>query len=99
MPDQLADARHGNESAISPVHVQGRWLGRPVVADAPAIADVPVLDTPEPADLPMTYELDRASLLTDDGDGGWVGEITAPQPVAWVDGRLLILEGSALARA
>lgn len=35
----------------------------------------------------------------DDGHGGWVGEITDPQPVAWVDGRLTILEGSALARS
>jgi beta-fructofuranosidase len=33
-----------------------------------------------------------------DGDGGWVGEITDPQPVAWIDGRLTILEGSALVR-
>lgn len=35
----------------------------------------------------------------DDGHGGWVGEITDPQPVAWIDGRLTILEGSALARS
>lgn len=27
----------------------------------------------------------------DDGDGGWVGEITNPKPVGWVDGRLAIL--------
>ncbi len=26
----------------------------------------------------------------DDGNGGWVGEITDPQPVRWVDGRLAI---------
>lgn len=26
----------------------------------------------------------------DDGDGGWVGEITDPQPVHWVEGRLAI---------
>ena len=25
-----------------------------------------------------------------DGDDGWVGEITDPQPVQWVDGRLAI---------
>jgi hypothetical protein len=31
-----------------------------------------------------------------DGHGGWVGEITDPQPVGWVDGRLAILESSAL---
>lgn len=27
----------------------------------------------------------------DDGDGGWVGEITDPRPVAWTDGRLEIV--------
>lgn len=26
----------------------------------------------------------------DDGQGGWVGEITDPQPVRWVDGRLTV---------
>lgn len=32
----------------------------------------------------------------DDGQGGWVGEITDPRPVGWVDGRLAILEHSRL---
>ena len=32
----------------------------------------------------------------DDGQGGWVGEITDPQAVGWVDGRLTILESSSL---
>jgi hypothetical protein len=77
--DQLPDGRPGNESAISPVHVQGRWLGRPVVADAPAIADVPVVATPEPADRPMTFELDLASLLTGSGFGG--GDRAVPERV------------------
>lgn len=26
----------------------------------------------------------------DDGNGGWVGEITDPQPVEWIDGRLAV---------
>lgn len=26
----------------------------------------------------------------DDGDGGWVGEISDPQPISWVDGRLAV---------
>lgn len=29
----------------------------------------------------------------DDGHGGWVGEITDPQPVEWIDGRLTIQPG------
>lgn len=34
-----------------------------------------------------------------DGQGGWVGEITDPQPVGWVDGRLTIFQEENLCQA
>lgn len=56
-----ADSRPGNESPIVAVRCEGRWYGRPVVVDAPSLAPVPVIVTPEPGARPMTFRLDLTS--------------------------------------
>jgi hypothetical protein len=60
VPDPLAPAftRPGNESPIVPVRCEGRWQGRPVVVEAPSLAPVPVIVTPEPGARPLIFTLD-----------------------------------------
>jgi hypothetical protein len=60
VPDPLApdDTRPGNESPLVTVQCEGRWQGRPVVVDAPSLAPVPVIVTPEPGARPLTFRLD-----------------------------------------
>ena len=55
-----ADTRPGNESPVVAVRCEGRWYGRPVVVDAPSLAPVPVIVTPEPGARPMTFRLNLA---------------------------------------
>lgn len=59
IPDPLAPAstRPGNESPIVAVRCEGRWYGRPVVVDAPSLAPVPVIVTPEPGARPLIFRL------------------------------------------
>ena len=80
VPDPLGAGLPGNESAIVAVPVQGRWQGRPEVVDAPALADVPVLVTPEPAARPLAFTLDLSPLLPDSGLTGT--ERVRPERVA-----------------
>jgi hypothetical protein len=63
VPDPLApnDTRPGNESPLVTVQCEGRWQGRPVVVDAPSLAPVPVIVTPEPGARPMTFRLDLSA--------------------------------------
>ncbi|WP_434047572.1 MULTISPECIES: hypothetical protein [Sorangium] len=79
VPDRLApgDARPGNESAIAGVEVEGRWQGRPALVEAPALADVPAVVTPEPGDRPMRLVLDVTPLLAGAGLSG--GERARPE--------------------
>ena len=60
VPDPLAPSslRAGNESPIVSVPCEGRWQGRPVVVEAPSLAPVPVIVTPEPAARPLMFTLD-----------------------------------------
>jgi hypothetical protein len=67
VPDPLGAGLPGNESAIVAVPVQARWQGRPEVVDAPALAAVPVIVTPEPAARPLNFALDLSELLIGSG--------------------------------
>jgi len=80
VPDPLGAGRPGNESAIVAVPVQARWQGRPEVADAPALADVPTIVTPEPAARPLVFALDLSVLLADSGLSG--SERVRPERIA-----------------
>jgi hypothetical protein len=58
--DPLApgSTRPGNESPIAPVRCVARWYGQPVVVEAPSLAPVPVVVTPEPGPRPLVFRLD-----------------------------------------
>jgi len=60
-PMAPASMRPGNESPIAGVRCEGRWYGRPAIVEAPSLAPVPVIVTPEPGPRPMTFALDLAS--------------------------------------
>lgn len=66
VPDPLTPdfVRPGNESPIVPVTCEGRWYGRPVVVDVPALDPVPVLVTPEPRPQTMNFRLDLSPYTT-----------------------------------
>lgn len=70
VPDPLGAGRPGNEGAISAVPVQGRWFGRPVVVDGPALDEVPAIVMREPAARPMRTMVDLTPLLPGSGLGG-----------------------------
>jgi hypothetical protein len=63
--DQLAGGgRAGNESAIVPVMVQGRYWSQPQFKGwEPPLADVPTVMTPEPRGAPVRFLLDLAPYL------------------------------------
>lgn len=64
--DTLAPAwnRPGNESPIVGVRCEGRWYGRPVIVEAPSLAPVPVIVTPEPGARPLTFPLNLSPHTT-----------------------------------
>jgi hypothetical protein len=66
VPDPLAPAanRPGNESPVAGVRCEGHWYGRPVIVEAPSLAPVPVVVTPEPGARPLLFPLDLSPHTT-----------------------------------
>ncbi len=67
VPDALPAGRPGNESAIVPIRVQGRYQERPIIVEVPALDPVPVVVAPEPSARPMEAKIDLAPLLAGTG--------------------------------
>jgi hypothetical protein len=66
IPDPIAplDTRPGNEGQIVATPVAGEWRARPSLVDAPALAEVPSIATPEPRGQPIAAALDVRTFLT-----------------------------------
>ncbi len=79
--DQLpSENRPGNESAIVPVRVEGRYYGRPEFNVPKELEPVPVLATPEPRERPIYFELNLTSYLKKTGLQS--GDLIRPERVA-----------------
>ena len=65
-PIRSRPTTHGRATRArsSRVRCEGRWHGRPVIVDAPSLAPVPVIVTPEPGARPLTFRLDLSPHAT-----------------------------------